>query len=120
MTFLKRLILSYPMLDLVPDQNLIMEGQADGSGHICAMRGRSHAFVYIPTGARIKVQMGLISGKMISASWFNPRTGKSEKIGEFPNCGVQIFDPPGLSKELAWLQTGRGCDWVLVLTDNNL
>ena len=115
MTYLKHLMLSRPMINLKPDQSLIAGGQADGSGHIQAIRGERHAFIYIPTGAVTIVRMGKISGEKVTAQWFNPRTGMFINIGDFPNQGVQSFDPPGLSKQLAWLQTGRGCDWVLVL-----
>jgi hypothetical protein len=117
MHYLKRLILSRPMNELMPDQSLVVDGQADGAGHIQAIRGKSYAFIYIPTGAVTTVQMEKISGEKVFAWWYNPRNGEAAKIGEFANKGTQSFDPPGLSKELVWLQTGRGCDWVLVLDD---
>lgn len=119
MTLLKHLILSRPMLDMTPDQSMIAGGQSDGSGHIQAIRGKNFAFIYIPTGAVTTVQMGIISGDRIRACWYNPRTGGAVPIGEFANTGTHAFDPPGMSKELAWLQTGRGCDWVLVLDDTS-
>ena len=61
--------------------------------------------------------MGKISGKNIIAWWFNPRSGEAVKIGEYKNSGEIEFTPPGISKELTWLRTGRGCDWILVLDD---
>ena len=115
MKFLKRLMLSRPMHELVPDQSLIAGGQAEGSGHVRAIRGNSFAFIYIPTGAVITVEMGRITGSRVLASWYDPRTAEVQRIGEFENLGRQSFDPPGISEELEWLQTGRGCDWVLVL-----
>jgi len=47
----------------------------------------------------------------------HPRTGQTTIIGEFENLGEKSFEVPGMSKELAWLKSGRGrgCDWVLVL-----
>jgi hypothetical protein len=59
--------------------------------------------------------MGIIPGEKISASWFDPRNGDKTLIGEFDNSGEHSFDVPGMSKELAWLKSGRGCDWVLIL-----
>jgi hypothetical protein len=118
MIFLKKLMLSRPMLELLPDQTVITGGQQEGSGHICAIRGQHFAFLYIPTGAVVTIQMGKISGERVTASWYDPRTGNTVRIGEFDNSGTCTFDPPGLSEELAWLQTGRGCDWVLVLDDS--
>ncbi|RPH93161.1 MAG: DUF4038 domain-containing protein [Calditrichaeota bacterium] len=117
MKFLKRLILSRPMSELTPDQSLIISSQANGSGHLRAIRGKRYAFIYIPTGATTTVQMGKISATTIIAWWYDPRSGAALRIGDFPNSGRQTFDPPGISQELAWLQTGRGCDWVLVLDD---
>ena len=61
--------------------------------------------------------MGVLSGNKIKAWWFDPRTGSSTLIGEYNNSGVQSFNVPGMSKELDWLRSGRGCDWVLVLDD---
>ena len=36
-------------------------------------------------------------------------------IGDISNTGEQPFEVPDMSKELAWLKSGRGCDRVLVL-----
>lgn len=73
--------------------------------------------VYIPTGNNTTIKMGMISGDKVKAGWFNPRNGEMTAIGEFENKGERSFDVPGMSKELAWLRTGRGCDWVLVVED---
>ena len=115
---LKKLMESYPMLDLVPDQSLIVAGQGDCGSYSCAIRGKSHAFVYIPTGNKTTIRMGVISGGKVKASWFDPRFGEITEIGEFKNSGERSFEVPGMSKELDWLKSGRGCDWVLVLEGN--
>jgi len=114
---LKKLMESNSLLDLIPDQSLITAGQSDCGSYSCAMRGKSHAFVYIPTGNKTTIKLGVISGKSVKAKWFDPRTGKITQIGEFENSGERSFEVPGMSKELAWLKSGRGCDWVLVLED---
>jgi hypothetical protein len=49
--------------------------------------------------------MTKISGKNAKAWWFNPRSGKSDALGEFPTTGKKQFTPPGEG------------DWVLVLDD---
>ena len=59
--------------------------------------------------------MGIIPGEKIRASWFDPRNGDTTLIGEIDNNGEHSFNVPGMSKELAWLKSGRGCDWVLIL-----
>ena len=117
--YLKKLIESYPMAEMVPDQSLILAGQGECGSYSCAIRGKSHIFIYIPTGNKTTIKMGIISGEKIRASWFDPRTGKTATIGEFENHGNQSFDVPGMSKELSWLKSGRGCDWVLVLEELN-
>ncbi len=112
---LKRLMESFPMIDLVPDQSMIVAGQGDCGSYSCAIRGKNHVFVYIPTGNKITIGLGKISGKVVAASWFDPRTGNQTKIGELENTGEKSFEVPGMSKDLSWLRSGRGCDWVLVL-----
>jgi len=114
---LKKLMESRPMIELIPDQSLIASGQGDCSGYTCAIRGKSFAFIYIPTGNKTTIKMGIISGQKVKASWFNPRNGEQTFIGEFENTGERSFDVPGMSIELAWLKSGRGCDWVLLLDD---
>ncbi len=117
---LKKLMGSYPMTEMVPDQSLIVAGQGDCGSYSCAIRGKSFAYIYIPTGNKTTVKLGIISGTKTKASWFDPRTGQITNIGEFDNSGSQSFDVPGMSKELSWLRSGRGCDWVLILEDINL
>jgi len=112
---LKKLMESRPMNDLVPDRAIIADGQGDCANYTCAIHGKSFAFVYIPTGNKTTIKMGIISGQKVKASWVNPRTGETTLIGEFENTGERSFDVPGMSKELTWLRSGRGCDWVLML-----
>jgi len=64
---------------------------------------------------RQTIKMGAILGEKVKAWWFDPRNGQKTAIGEFENSGVKSFDVPVISKELAWLRSGRGCDWVLIL-----
>lgn len=114
---LKTLMLSRPMDQLMPDQSLIAAGQGACAHYTCAIRGKAHAFIYIPTGNKTTVKMGILPGEKIKASWFNPRNGLITPIGEFANQGERSFQVPGMSKELVWLKSGRGCDWVLILDD---
>lgn len=113
--FLKNLMLSFSLNEMQPDQSLIVSGQGDCANYIPAIRGKSYALIYIPSGGKPEIRLGKISGQKINATWFNPRTGETTLIGEFENRGTRSFDVPGMSKELTWLRSGRGCDWVLVL-----
>lgn len=117
MGYLKALMYSRPMEGLRPDRSILLSGQGECSSYAPVLVGKSHAFVYIPTGNTLNLKLGVISGTKIKASWFDPRTGKFIAIGEFANSGEKSFQVPGMSKELSWLKSGRGCDWVLVLDD---
>ncbi len=115
--YLKKLITSRDMKNLRPDRSMLISGMGSCSSYAPVLKGKSHAFIYIPTGNSIKVKLGEISGTKIKASWFNPRTGTFTFIGEFVNSGDKDFKVPGMSADLTWLRSGRGCDWVLVLDD---
>ncbi|MBN1894731.1 glycoside hydrolase family 140 protein, partial [bacterium] len=117
MIFLRRLMESRPQFGRVPDQALIAGGTGPGSGHAAALRGRGFAFFYLPAGYPIVVRTELLEWKKIKAWWYDPRNGESVLIGIYGNTGPLTFQPLGVSKELEWLRTGRGCDWVLVLDD---
>lgn len=116
--YLRNLIESRPMLERIPDQSIIVKGEGTGANSSIATKGKNYLFVYIPTGNPVTLQMGKISGESVIASWYNPRTGETSKIGEFKNSGEVEFTPNGISKELSWLKTGRGCDWVLIIDDS--
>jgi hypothetical protein len=109
MQHLKHLILSRPVLERVPDQSLIAGEAGTGVQHVQATRGADYAFLYLPTGHPVPVQLGKISGSKVKAWWFNPRMGTSAQIGVFANRGTRTFKPKGA--------TGPGNDWVLVLDD---
>jgi hypothetical protein len=63
--------------------------------------------IYIPTGETITVALDRLPGKSISASWYDPRTGLLERIGNFEDQVRTTFDPPG--------EPDVDNDWVLVL-----
>jgi hypothetical protein len=105
MRFLKQLAFSRPMLERIPDQDMAAD-QYEGASRIAAARGEAYAFLYSPSGLKISVRMGRISGRQVRASWYNPRNGTSQEIGLFPNEGTHTFLP---------VLSGRGEDWVLVL-----
>ncbi len=67
----------------------------------------THLFISRQAGA-LKYILDKIGAANIRASWFDPRTGKSELIDTFPGKGTRKFTPPS---------NGRGKDWILVLDD---
>lgn len=109
MMHVRALLESRPFLARVPDQSIVASVQSPGAGHVRATRGESYAFVYIPLGDEVTIQLGKISGKQVKAWWYNPRSGESMDIDTFANTGTRSFDAPG--------PTVRGNDWLLVLDD---
>jgi len=107
MIFLKKLMLSKPYFDRIPDQSLVADN-GEKYNRVIATRGKDYAFAYTFNGRSFKVHLGKTAGDKIKAAWFNPRDGKSIGIGEFDNKGIKEFDPPGSQKD--------GNDWVLVLS----
>lgn len=108
--YARALIESHPMLIRIPDQSILASDPGGEAEHVRATRGAdgSYAFIYIPTGKPVSINMDKISGGKVKAFWYDPRNGKTITIGEFPNSGTQSFTPPS---------SGIGNDWVLVLDD---
>lgn len=108
MRYVRKLMTARPLLDRVPDQSLIAENNLSAPERIQATRGNDYAFIYSAVGKPFTVNPGKISGKTITATWFDPRTGKTKSAGTFNNQKPQQFTPPS---------KGYGHDWVLVLDD---
>jgi hypothetical protein len=110
MTILKRLMLSRPYLDRIPDQSVVVGDTLSGTNHIQATRASdgSYAFVYTAGGQPVRVDLSKISGPSVTARWFNPRTGETTMIGNFgrKHGGTRTLAPPT-----------TGTDWVLILDD---
>jgi hypothetical protein len=111
MTRLKALFLSRPWFDLVPDDEheVVVDGLGEfrGLDYLSAARTKDGGtgIAYMPTARAITVDMTKISGNEATAWWFNPRSGKTDSIGECPTSGKKQFTPPGDG------------DWILVLDD---
>jgi len=116
MQFGRRLMESRPFLTRIPDDSVIVphdvKTSVPGAGRyrFVATRDKngSYAMVYVPVGRPFTVRMDVISGKKVTAWWYNPRNGKAQKIGNFSNEGTHTFIPP---------QLGENSDWILVLDD---
>ncbi|MBD2699033.1 glycoside hydrolase family 140 protein [Spirosoma sp. BT702] len=108
MRYVRKLMTARPQLDRVPDQSLIVENNLASAERIQATRGKDYAFIYTSVGKPFTVNPGKISGKSITATWFDPRTGKTQSAATFDNQKSQQFTPPS---------KGYGQDWVLVLDD---
>ena len=116
MQFGRRLIESRPVLNRIPDDGIIVPATVTtampgaGAYRFVATRdlGGSYAMIYAPVGRAFSVAMNAIGGSLVTARWFNPRTGEVTAAGEFANVGTREFKTP---------TPGEALDWVLVLDD---
>jgi hypothetical protein len=107
--FVRRLMLARPYFSRVPDQTLIVAGQAPGAGHLQATRGDGYAMIYFPLGAPATIALDKLGDRQVQAWWFDPRQGTAQAAGLYEARAPREFTPPG--------RPGRGNDWVLVLDD---
>lgn len=107
MVYLKKLILSCPYFERVPDQSLIADNQGVKYNRLIATRGTNYAFVYTYTGRDMDINTTKLPGSKIKASWYNPRNGIITAIGTFNKSKITKFNPPGTP--------ANGNDWVLIL-----
>jgi hypothetical protein len=107
MIYLKKLMLSRPYFDRIPDQHLIGGLQGEKYNRLIATRGKNYAFVYTYTGREMSINPEKLAGSKIKASWFNPRNGQVTAIGTMAKAKTLKFNPPG--------RKANGNDWVLIL-----
>ncbi|MEZ5361122.1 MAG: putative collagen-binding domain-containing protein [Bryobacterales bacterium] len=107
MQHLKKLILSRPYFERVPDQSLVAGENGERYDYVIATRGPDYAYLYTYTGREFSARLGVLPGKTLQASWYNPRNGASQPIGKIENAGERAFNPPG--------EPTPGNDWALVL-----
>lgn len=112
MQHLKKLMLSRPYLERIPDASLVENNIGLKYDYLAATRGIRYAFIYTYTGRNFMVKMGKISGQKVKATWFRPIDGTLTSLGEFDNHGILEFDPPG--------EQAEGNDWVLILDDASI
>jgi hypothetical protein len=82
---------------LVPDQSIFASGgKTDGKVLNLAARHRNGEWimVYLGDKASFSINVDKIAGDGFKASWIDPRTGESAKIGAFRKTGVQSFSTP--------------------------
>jgi hypothetical protein len=106
MQYLSKLMLSKPYFERVPDQSLI-ENNGQRYDRVVATRGKNYAFIYTYTGRSFTVNMRKIAASRITATWYDPRSGKYFLYNVYSNSGNVTFNPPGNEQP--------GNDWVLVL-----
>jgi hypothetical protein len=110
MKYVRRLFEALPFTKLVPDQRIILNGPTGGSARIRAARASdgSFALIYTPRGEGFTLNKNVIKAERLREIWYDPRYGVAYQIKEQDAWGIQTYTPPS---------SGRGNDWVLVLTD---
>ncbi len=106
----RALLESRPYVNRIPDQSLVVSKNNHDSMHVRATRDSegSYAMFYVPCYAKITVNLALLTGTLINAWWYDPRTGAARLINTVErSVGHHEFHPP----------TAEGPDWVLVLDD---
>jgi hypothetical protein len=110
--YLKKLMECRPMLNRIPDDNIIVSGQGTKEQHMVAFRAEDGSFgmVYLPIGKPITIDLSFIQQRQIHAWWFNPKNAAVIDIGKINRNKASQFTPPS---------NGIGNDWVLVLDEFN-
>lgn len=117
MRYGRRLMESRPFLTRIPaTDRVIVGGQVPtavpGQGPYRMVAtcdtDSTYAMVYVPAGRAFTVDMSVIKGRRVKAWWYNPRNGRAQRIGTFPNSGTRSFRTPDMGEML---------DWILVLDD---
>lgn len=106
MKYLKKLMESYSYFDRVPAQELIVDN-GEKYERVIATKENTYAMFYVYDGNEFKADTRRLKFVVTKGSWFNPRTGATEKIAMVKNKGVVSFDPPG--------EKQNGNDWILIL-----
>jgi hypothetical protein len=104
--YFRGLMESRPFQTGVPDQSVIAD-PGSGLARKQATRASDGAYlmVYSPNGERFTADLTKLSGNVVSAYWYDPRTGSSIRIPGVQRSAAVQFQPPSAE------------DWVLVVDD---
>lgn len=109
MKHLKNLMLSFPYLERVPDQDLIVGKNGKKYNRLIATRGADYLMVYNYNCVPMKVDLTKISGVKKNVWWFTPEDGQLFYIGEFDSKATTFFRQR---------IPGRANDGVLIAVDS--
>ncbi len=107
MQYLKRLILSFPYFERVPDQSVILDN-GEQYNRLIATRGTDYLLVYNYNGNQMKLDLTKISGSKKNVWWMTAATGQLKYLGEYDSKVMTFRYHP---------QTGRVEDGVLIAVD---
>jgi hypothetical protein len=110
MGHVRRLFESRPFHELIPDQDMIVDGPSSGGAKIRAARSihGTFAFIYSPRGESFSIDKRVFKAGLIKELWYDPRYGCAYDIHTTRNVAFQTYTPP---------TSGRGNDWILIMED---
>jgi hypothetical protein len=105
---LRALFTRFPFDQLVPDQSLVFGPNGDGPDHVRAAisEDRTFALAYLARARPLTMATRKLTDAPLSASWFDPRTGRTLPDRDLAQGGHASFEPPA---------SDPGLDWVLIL-----
>ncbi|MBZ0304110.1 MAG: glycoside hydrolase family 140 protein [Anaerolineae bacterium] len=108
MGFVRRVFESHAYQDLIPAQDMIVDGPISGGAKIRAARSRigTFAFIYSPRGEQFTIDKRVFKSSRATEAWFDPRYGCTYYDHTTVNAAFQTYVPP---------TSGRGNDWLLIL-----
>lgn len=98
MKYLKRLMLSFPFFERVPDQSIILDNGTQYD-RLIATRGNDYLLVYNYTSRDMRIDLRKIAGDRKKVWWMNARTGEKTFLGEYDNK-ILTFRPHKTSEEI--------------------
>ena len=84
MKHLKRLMLSLPYFERVPDQSIVLDNGTQYD-RLAATRGLDYLLVYNYTSRTMKIDLRKISGVKKNVWWMDASTGRLTYLGEYDN-----------------------------------
>ena len=122
MKYLKNLILSFPYLERVPDQSIIVGKNGVKYDRLIATRGKDYLLVYDYNRNSMKLDLTKISGKKKNVWWMNPVDGSLTYLGEF-DSKITSFDAQQINAQVTATVTqvmaSRQGDGVLIAVDSS-
>lgn len=106
--YLKKLILSRPSLERIPDQSILLDIPADPQEMPVAFREQKGRFlmVYLPKGGYQNLDVRSLGSETLQLWWYSPREGRIEQGELVENTNSIKVKAPS---------AGSGQDWVLVV-----
>lgn len=121
MQYLHRLMLLFPYVERVPDQEIIAAGSnGERYDRLIATRGADYLLVYNYTGRPMKVDLTRIRGKHKRCWWMNPADGTLSYIGEVDNAVTDFYidDAYGVGRDRVLIATDASADYLKPETEH--